>query len=228
MISISEAGQGSDCDDLSRANGLSSSVSISDLVRRVFDIFGACVGILIAAPIVAILLVIVGLDGRSPFFVHQRVGRRGRLFGVLKIRTMYADAAERLDVLLKNDPNARQQWIEHRKLSPDPRITPIGRILRASSLDELPQLWNVLRGDMSLVGPRPVPDDELELYGSSARFYLRVKPGMTGLWQVSGRNATSYSRRVAMDRIYVQRRSLVQDVFIIVGTVREVVCGGGQ
>ena len=136
-------------------------------------------------------------------FSHERVGLGGTTFFCLKFRSMYEDSDTRLETLLAGDSSARQEWSEHYKLKEDPRITPLGHFLRESSIDELPQLVNVLRGDMSLVGPRPVIVEELEKYGHAKEAYLSVRPGLTGLWQVSGRNDLDYETRVALDTEYV-------------------------
>jgi exopolysaccharide production protein ExoY len=161
-------------------------------------------------------------DGAPVFFGHYRVGRNGRLFRCLKFRTMYRESQTMLQELLARDPAARAQWERDQKLVDDPRVTPVGRLLRRTSLDELPQLFNVLRGEMSLVGPRPITVGELTRYGRVRWHYLSVMPGMTGLWQVSGRNNTSYSQRVALDARYVEQRSFALDLAILLRTVRVV------
>lgn len=158
-------------------------------------------------------------DGTPVLFAHYRVGRNGRLFRCLKFRTMYRGSQQILSDLLASDAVARAQWQRDQKLADDPRITPVGRFLRHTSLDELPQLLNVLRGEMSLVGPRPITVGELTRYGGARWHYLSVTPGMTGLWQVSGRNRTSYARRVALDQRYVEQRSLAMDLRILLRTV---------
>jgi exopolysaccharide production protein ExoY len=166
-------------------------------------------------------------DGVPVFFAHYRVGRDGRLFRCLKFRTMFREAEQMLANLLHDDPVALAEWSKDQKLRNDPRITPVGHFLRRTSLDELPQLFNVLRGEMSLVGPRPITVAELTRYGRVRWHYLSVRPGMTGLWQVSGRNNTSYDERVALDRRYVEQRSLWLDVCILVKTVGVVVARDG-
>jgi len=152
-------------------------------------------------------------------FRHRRVGFNGKHFDCLKFRTMVTDAPERLQRLLESDPAAAAEWATNRKLRHDPRVTPIGDILRKSSLDELPQLFNVLRGDMSIVGPRPVTDEELERYKSSIGAYLACRPGITGLWQVSGRSSTTYEQRVAYDTFYASNWSVALDAKILVVTI---------
>jgi exopolysaccharide production protein ExoY len=161
-------------------------------------------------------------DGAPILFGHYRVGRNGRLFRCLKFRTMYRESQQMLAELLAKDPQAQAEWERDHKLANDPRITPVGRFLRRTSLDELPQLVNVLRGEMSLVGPRPITVAELTRYGRVRWHYLSVTPGMTGLWQVSGRNNTSYEERVALDERYVERRTIGLDLWILMRTVRVV------
>lgn len=166
-------------------------------------------------------------DGAPVLFAHYRVGHDGKLFRCMKFRTMLRNSEQVLSDLLRDDPQAREEWARDQKLSNDPRITPVGHFLRKSSLDELPQLLNVLRGEMSLVGPRPITVAELTRYGKVRWHYLSVRPGMTGLWQVSGRNNTTYDERVALDRRYVEQRSLWLDIGIMVKTVRVVVAREG-
>ena len=152
-------------------------------------------------------------------FSHVRIGRHGRLFKAWKFRTMRADGDVVLREHLATDPAARAEWARDHKLTRDPRVTPVGRFLRKSSLDELPQLWNVLRGEMSLVGPRPIVEAEVWRYGNVFRLYTTVKPGVTGLWQVSGRNDIGYDERVQLDEFYIRHWSLWLDVYIFAKTV---------
>ncbi|HEU0204382.1 MAG TPA: sugar transferase [Burkholderiaceae bacterium] len=166
-------------------------------------------------------------DGTPVLFAHYRIGKDGRLFRCLKFRTMVRDADRVLTRLLLDDPEARKEWERSQKLRADPRVTPFGRLLRRTSLDELPQLINVLRGEMHLVGPRPIVVHELRRYGPVKYHYLSVKPGMTGLWQVSGRTETSYEERVRLDRRYVEQRSLWLDVLILVKTARVLIDRSG-
>jgi len=160
--------------------------------------------------------------GRPILFGHYRVGRNGCLFKCWKFRTMVPDAERVLAELLKSDPAARDEWARDQKLRNDPRVTKIGAWLRYTSLDELPQLINVMRGEMALVGPRPVTVRELARYGDCKRHYMFVRPGITGLWQVSGRNDVTYEKRVQLDRAYVESRSLSGDLAILLRTVRVV------
>lgn len=189
------------------------------IAKRALDIVGAGLGLVVLVPFFLIVAMMVRADGGPAFFAHQRVGRGGKLFGCLKFRSMVIDSQARLEDLLANDPAARAEWDATRKLKNDPRITRIGRFLRSTSLDELPQLINVLRGEMSLVGPRPVQEAEIDrYYGASAAHYMAVRPGITGLWQVSGRSETSYESRVALDVAYVSRPSLLADIAILLRT----------
>jgi len=167
------------------------------------------------------------IDGAPITFAHYRVGQRGRLFRCLKFRTMVRDSSAVLSDLLSNDPDARAEWARDHKLRNDPRITPIGGFLRKTSLDELPQLFNILRGEMHFVGPRPVTVEELVRYGVRKRHYLSVRPGLTGLWQVSGRNNTTYERRVQLDSEYVERRNPLFDTWIVLRTLKVLVTGEG-
>jgi lipopolysaccharide/colanic/teichoic acid biosynthesis glycosyltransferase len=202
---------------LPRAQGVAA--AIRPAAKRVMDILGAGALLLLALPAFLVIAALVKLDGGKVFYAHQRVGRGGQLFGCLKFRSMIADSDKRLAALLARDPAARAEWDATRKLKNDPRVTAIGRFLRASSLDELPQILNVLRGEMSLVGPRPVQASELAaFYGAAAQHYMMVRPGITGPWQISGRSDTSYAQRVALDVAYVTRPSLWTDVKILLRT----------
>jgi undecaprenyl-phosphate galactose phosphotransferase len=166
-------------------------------------------------------------DGAPILFGHYRVGLDGKVFKCLKFRTMRRNSQELLAELLERDPAARAEWERDQKLSRDPRVTPIGDFLRRTSLDELPQLLNVVRGEMALVGPRPITVQELTRYGRVRWHYLAVKPGMTGLWQVSGRNRTTYDERVDLDRTYVESRSMWLNLRILARTVKVVVTRDG-
>ena len=189
-------------------------------VKRVLDIIVAAATLVVLAPILlaTALLIAVSL-GRPVLFAHERVGRKGHRFRCFKFRTMVTDAEARLAEVLARDPALAAEWQETRKLRNDPRVTRLGLVLRRTSIDELPQLLNVLRGDMSCVGPRPVTADELGRYGDAAEAYLAARPGLTGLWQVSGRSALSYQARVALDGLYAARRSLLLDIVILLRTI---------
>lgn len=182
--------------------------------KRAFDMVGALTLLLVLSPLLAVVAVAVRLSGPRVFFAHSRVGEGGRIFPCYKFRTMVPDAQRVLDRLLEERPELRDEWQREFKLKDDPRVTRVGRFLRKYSLDELPQFWNVLRGDMSLVGPRPITVDELDRYGRHAYVYLATRPGVTGLWQVSGRSDLDYDHRIRLDREYVERRCLSLDFAI--------------
>ncbi|WP_423760104.1 sugar transferase [Burkholderia sp. NLJ2] len=200
---------------------------IKQMVKRSFDLVGASLLLVVLAPALLGIAWTVRRDGGRAIFGHERVGRNGRPFKCLKFRSMVTNADAVLKALLERDPDARAEWDREFKLKNDVRITPIGRFLRKTSLDELPQLVNVLKGDMSLVGPRPIVEAELERYGADVRYYLMAKPGMTGLWQVSGRNDTDYSTRVSLDVSYVREWSLRRDIGILFRTINVVLRGSG-
>ena len=162
---------------------------------------------------------LVALDGGPVLYRHTRIGKGGQRFNCLKFRSMATKADQLLAQRLTKDAVARDEWLQTQKLKNDPRVTAVGHVLRATSLDELPQLFNVLKLDMSLVGPRPVVEAELPRYGRNVKHYLKVRPGVTGLWQVSGRSNTSYSRRVALDSYYVKNWQLWLDFVILVRTI---------
>jgi exopolysaccharide production protein ExoY len=190
------------------------------LSKVLFDKAFALAALVFFAPFLLIVaLMILLTEGGPVVFGHERVGLNGRRFKCLKFRTMCLDADQRLAELLENDPAARAEWEASRKLRSDPRISRVGAVLRKTSLDELPQLWNVLRGDMSMVGPRPVVQDEAQYYGAYFADYMSVRPGVTGAWQVSGRSDTTYDERVALDVDYVHGRSFAGDIRIVLKTV---------
>lgn len=195
---------------------------------RVLELLLVTLALIFLLPLLIILAVAVKATSRGPALYRQdRLGLDGRLFGCLKFRSMQIDAGERLAALLETDPIAAQEWAVYRKLTNDPRITPLGHFLRRSSLDELPQLFNVLTGEMSLVGPRPIVVDEVHFYGRHISTYCSVRPGISGLWQISGRSNTTYRRRVAFDRLYVKRKSFGLDVAITLKTIPAVLTSRG-
>jgi lipopolysaccharide/colanic/teichoic acid biosynthesis glycosyltransferase len=196
--------------------------------KRSLDLVAVAVLLLPVALVLVLLAILVRAEGGQPFFGHARVGRGGRTFTCWKIRTMVPDAEARLEEVLRRDPKAADQWAQYQKLDNDPRVTRLGHLLRRTSLDELPQLWNVLRGDMSLVGPRPVTRVELERYGSAASDYVSVRPGLTGLWQVEGRNALTYAERVALDQHYARKLTFREDLRILSKTVSVVLARTGS
>ena len=198
------------------------------IAKRSFDFSAALIISVILSPLLLVIGFGVLCSGGQVLFAHERVGKCGRKFRCLKFRTMRVDAAERLKHLLEHDAEARAEWARDFKLRNDPRVTRMGDFLRRTSLDELPQLFNVLSGDMCLVGPRPVVEEELLRYGRYARYYLSTRPGMTGLWQVSGRNHTSYRRRVALDYTYVKCQCIGLDLRILAKTALIVARGRGH
>ncbi|SIQ11016.1 exopolysaccharide production protein ExoY [Rhizobium sp. RU35A] len=199
------------------------------VAKRAFDIVTALSALIVFSPLFLMIMALVKFsDGGKVFYGHKRVGHNGRSFRCLKFRTMVMNGDEVLRRHLHANPEAAEEWQATRKLKDDPRVTTVGTVLRKLSLDELPQLINVLRGEMSIVGPRPVVDEELSLYDSFAVYYLRTRPGLTGLWQISGRNDVSYERRIAFDTHYVQNWSLMQDVSIILKTIPAVCMSRGS
>ena len=207
--------------------GLDCAGAARQVIKRGFDVVFGTLLIVSLLPVFALLAVVVMSDGGPATFGHVRVGRNGKNFRCLKFRSMVVNADQVLKALIESDPQVRAEWECDFKLKNDVRVTRIGRFLRRTSLDELPQLWNVVRGDMSLVGPRPVIDQELERYGANVMYYLMAKPGMTGLWQVSGRSTTDYATRVSLDVAYVQNWSLLRDVSILFRTFKVVFKGSG-
>lgn len=197
------------------------------LTKRVFDTVAAALMLVMLSPVLLVLALLIRRDGGPALFAHPRIGKQGRVFNCYKFRTMVVDAEQQLEQLLQKRPELRTQWQRERKLRHDPRVSPIGRLLRRTSLDELPQLINVVRGEMSLVGPRPVVRAELQRYGDEVGYYLMVRPGMTGLWQVSGRNDVDYDTRVYLDTWYVKNWSLWHDLVILIKTVRVVLSRSG-
>jgi Undecaprenyl-phosphate galactose phosphotransferase WbaP len=196
--------------------------------KRIADIVVASILLLLALPLgVLIALLILLESGRPVFFGHARIGRGGRRFRLWKFRSMTLDGDDVLREHLERRPERAVEWLHFHKLKDDPRVTRVGRFLRKRSLDELPQLWNVLRGDMSMVGPRPIVDDEVQKYSRAFPLYTRVLPGLTGLWQVSGRTETGYRRRVELDTAYIRNWTLRLDLQILIRTVSVVLNGHG-
>jgi exopolysaccharide production protein ExoY len=197
--------------------------------HRVLDITVAVLMLVLLLPVMALAAACVALSSPGPVIFKQiRVGMKGQAFGCYKFRSMRIDAEQHLTRLLEEKPKLRNEWISNHKLNRDPRITAIGRILRHSSIDELPQLINVIRGDMSLVGPRPIVHSEMLKYGRYLTSYFSVRPGLTGLWQVTGRNNSSYRRRVAADVLYTRSKSLWLDLKILLLTIPAVLTGRGS
>lgn len=198
------------------------------LFKRTIDVLGALVGLALFSPIFVIVAALIWLQDRGPaLYSHVRVGRYGRTFRCLKFRSMVHNGDEVLNAYLANNPEAAEEWRKFHKLTDDPRVTPLGKFLRKSSLDELPQFWNVLVGDMSLVGPRPITRAELDRYAKERRYYLLVRPGITGLWQVTGRSDSSYENRIKLDREYLENWSYLRELWIIFMTVPAVIAAKG-
>lgn len=210
-----------------RRGAVGTEFSFYAAAKRLIDIVGASLLLAFFLPALLIIGWLVRQDGGPALFRHPRIGRDGRVFMCLKLRTMVVDAQQRLDALLARDPVARVEWRRSQKLSNDPRVTRLGHFLRVTSFDELPQLINVLRGEMSLVGPRPITRQEIARYGALASDYLSCRPGITGLWQVSGRSGTDYSRRVQLDSEYARNVSLRLDLAILIRTVRVILTRDG-
>jgi len=195
---------------------------------RAFDITVALLAILVFLPFLVLAAIAIKLSAPGPvLFVQRRVGCDGKLFPCLKFRSMVVNSQEVLNAVLESSPEARLEWERDQKLRSDPRITPIGAILRKSSLDELPQLFNILVGHMSIVGPRPIIEAEIRRYGPRFNAYCSVRPGLTGLWQVSGRNEVSYEARVRLDALYALRKSMFYDLSICLRTIPAVLASRG-
>jgi undecaprenyl-phosphate galactose phosphotransferase len=191
---------------------------LPQIIKRAIDVTVSAGALIVLSPVMLILAGLVKMDGGTALFGHNRLGLRGKTFPCMKFRTMVMGGDAILKQHLKENPEAAKEWQETQKLQNDPRVTRLGKFLRSTSLDELPQLINVLRGDMSLVGPRPIVRDEISHYKHDIAHYYRVRPGVTGLWQVSGRNDVSYAQRVQMDSWYVKNWSLWHDIAIICKT----------
>ena len=196
--------------------------------KRLFDVAFSAAALIMLSPVLLVCVIAILIDSPGPvLFRQRRLGKGGKEFRIVKFRTMRPDAEAVLNDLLERDPVARAEWQKDRKLRADPRVTRVGRFLRRSSLDELPQFWNVLAGEMSVVGPRPIVSAEIPLYRRAWNAYCAVRPGVTGLWQVSGRNDTGYERRVQLDQEYVSRWSATLDVNIVFRTIRCIVDAAG-
>lgn len=223
-----EAGTGevSAVNELIGTPGLS---RLSAILKRGADLMGTSLLLSACLPLLCAVAIGVLISSRGPIIYSQeRVGLNGRRFRILKFRSMRVDADRALALFLDTNPEALSEWKAFQKLAKDPRVTKFGRFIRRTSLDELPQFWNVLRGDMSLIGPRPVTITEAERYGPAWRAYCAVRPGITGLWQVSGRSNISYTQRVQLDVRYVEHWSIWLDLKILAKTVRVVFGGDGS
>lgn len=197
-------------------------------IKRLLDVIGAIVGIIVISPIAGIIALAIRLNSPGPILYQQvRVGKEGRLFKMLKFRTMFENGSGLLEAEFDKQPELRARFLNYQKIKADPRLTYIGRIIRRTSLDELPQLWNVLIGEMSLVGPRPFLPEQRALYGASFAYYIQALPGITGLWQVSGRNSLTFRERVLLDEEYIKGWSTRLDFSILLRTIVVVIRGEG-
>jgi len=190
-------------------------------IKRTFDLIFSLSALFLGAPVFLLIALAIRLSSKGAIiYAHERVGRGGKLFPCYKFRTMYTDADERLKELLVSNTELRDEWATTFKLKNDPRITPIGNFLRKTSLDEIPQFWNVLKGHLSVVGPRPVIQDEIRLFfGQNAHKILSIRPGLTGLWQTSGRNDTTYEERILLDEEYIDKQNFLLDIKLVAKTL---------
>lgn len=192
-------------------------------IKRTFDFIISGLSLILLSPIFLLIAVLIKFDSKGKvFYKHKRIGKNGEYIYLYKFRSMYSDSKERLEKMLE-DPKIRKEWEENYKLDNDPRITKIGSFLRKTSLDELPQLFNILVGDMSIVGPRPIIDDEIKKYGSNKDKLLSVTPGLTGWWACNGRSCTSYEDRMKLELYYVDHRSILLDIKVIIKTAISVI-----
>ena len=195
-----------------------------EFLKRLFDILFSLSVLILFAPVYLLLALSIALSSSGPiFYVQERVGKNRQMFYCLKFRTMVENADDILLEIMEKSPHLRQEFEDNFKLKQDPRITWIGRFLRMTSLDEFPQFWNVLKGDMSVVGPRPLVEEELPRYGRHINKILTIRPGITGLWQVSGRNDIPYPRRVQIDLYYANDKNLWMDMWIVFKTIGVVI-----
>lgn len=203
-----------------KGKGISLSALDGNFAKRLFDIIFSLFVLVFLSPVYFLLVVLIAINSPGPvFYVQQRVGRNFKLFRCIKFRTMVNDADEVLEKMIAKSPEMRQEFEESYKIKQDPRITGIGKFLRLTSMDEFPQFWNVLKGDMSVVGPRPLVPEELHKYGHRINTVLTIKPGITGLWQVSGRNDIPYPKRVLIDVYYATSHNWLLDLWIVIKTI---------
>ncbi len=196
-------------------------------IKRTFDIIVSLIVFIILLPLFLVLAILIKVDSNGKvFYMHKRIGKNGKIIYLYKFRSMYSDADERLKEMLK-DPKIKEEWEENYKIDNDPRITRVGKILRRTSIDELPQLLNIIKGDMSIVGPRPLVEDEIKKYGKNKEKFLSVTPGLTGWWACNGRSCRTYKDRMKLELYYVDHRNLWLDIKIIFMTVGAVIRGHG-
>lgn len=200
---------------------------IYPMIKRIFDVLVSIISLIILSPIFLLIVLAIRIESKgNAFYKHKRIEKNGQVIYLYKFRSMYSNSKEKLEEMLK-DPKVRKEWEENFKLENDPRITKIGRVLRNTSLDELPQLLNILNGDMSLVGPRPVIDSEIEKYGNEKDKFLSVTPGLTGWWACNGRSCTSYEDRKKLELYYIDHRGILLDLKIIGKTFVSVIKRNG-
>ena len=198
------------------------------ILKRLFDLALAIPTAIFLTPIMISIVLLIKIFDRGPaIFKQRRIGLGGQDFYCYKFRTMTVDAEERIRALIETDSQAAEEWARDQKLKNDPRITPLGKFLRKSSLDELPQIWNIIKGEMSFVGPRPIVHDEIKKYGNQYIAYVSVPPGITGLWQVSGRNDVEYEERVQLDAQYAHTRKIWNDIGILFKTIPAILFSKG-
>lgn len=209
--------------ELNKSVGLGMKKRMYFIIKRFFDIFISAFSLVVLSPLFLIIFILIKIDSKgSVFYKHKRIGKNGEYIYLYKFRSMYTDSKERLEELLK-DPKIKKQWEDNFKLENDPRITRVGNILRKTSLDELPQLLNILKGEMSIVGPRPVIDGEIDKYGKNRDKFLSVTPGLTGWWACNGRSCTSYEDRIKLELYYVDNCSIILDIKCLFKTVLAVI-----
>lgn len=219
-VSASDRDGGAEIRDVLPSTRSETNRPLGGLLKRIMDLAIAITSLALAAPVMIVVALLVRITAGGPaVFSHSRVGFGGKSFNCYKFRSMVANSEEVLQAYLQANPEAAVEWEQTHKIRNDPRVTFLGRMLRKSSLDELPQLFNIIRGDMSCVGPRPIVTDELRRYGDHVGDYLRTRPGLTGLWQVTGRSSTDYANRVALDSQYVRQWSIWLDIVILIRTI---------
>lgn len=195
--------------------------------KRLFDIIFSLLALIITTPLILLISLLLFLTSKNKkiIYSHERIGRKGKPFLCYKFQTMYPDSDKKLTQLLEEDLELRKEWETNRKIKKDPRVTPFGAFLRRTSLDELPQFWNVIKGDLSVVGPRPVVKEEIhQHFGNKAEKILSIRPGITGMWQTSGRSNISYCQRIHLDETYVDNQSLILDIKLIAKTIPKIIC----
>ena len=185
--------------------------------KRIVDIILGCIGLVLLSPVFLILAICIKIDSKGPvIFAHKRIGKNGKEFNMYKFRSMYENAEEMIENF---NEEQKREWQENFKLENDPRITKVGKFLRKTSLDELPQIVNIIKGDLSIIGPRPIVDEELEKYGENKEKFLSITPGLTGYWQANGRSNTTYEERMQMELYYIDNQSLWLDIKIFFKTI---------